>query len=91
MNYNNKNRLLYVAQSHSDFPSKWANKSDTASSNTGLIGIFFMALTLAIVSFSCTGPILGSVLANSLTNGPWPITADKEKNRDAPLMLYYDL
>lgn len=55
-------------------PSKWASKSDTASSKTGLIGIFFMALTLAIVSFSCTGPILGSVLANSLTDGPWPIT-----------------
>ncbi|MEE2953658.1 MAG: cytochrome c biogenesis protein CcdA [Bacteroidota bacterium] len=56
-------------------PSKWANKSDTASSKTGIIGIFFMALTLAIVSFSCTGPILGSVLAGVLTDGPWPITA----------------
>ena len=34
-----------------------------------------MALTLALVSFSCTGPILGTVLGNSLKNGPWPITA----------------
>lgn len=56
-------------------PSKWSNKADDAANTGGLVGIFFMALTLAIVSFSCTGPILGSVLANSLTDGPWPITA----------------
>jgi thiol:disulfide interchange protein DsbD len=49
-------------------PSSWANKMDSASSRVGgIIGIFFMALTLAIVSFSCTGPILGSLLAGSLT------------------------
>jgi len=40
---------------------------DTASKVGGFIGVFFMALTLAIVSFSCTGPILGSLLAGSLT------------------------
>ena len=56
-------------------PSKWSNSTDSAANSGGLFGIFFMALTLAIVSFSCTGPILGSVLANSLTDGPWPITA----------------
>ena len=49
-------------------PSSWGNKMDSASSVGGLIGIFFMALTLAIVSFSCTGPILGSLLAGSLTS-----------------------
>lgn len=49
-------------------PSSWGNKMDTASGAGGLIGIFFMALTLAIVSFSCTGPILGSLLAGSLTS-----------------------
>jgi len=48
-------------------PSSWGDKMDTASNVGGLIGIFFMALTLAIVSFSCTGPILGSLLAGSLT------------------------
>ena len=48
-------------------PSSWGNKMDSASSVGGVIGIFFMALTLAIVSFSCTGPILGSLLAGSLT------------------------
>ena len=48
-------------------PSSWGNKMDSASSVGGVLGIFFMALTLAIVSFSCTGPILGSLLAGSLT------------------------
>jgi thiol:disulfide interchange protein DsbD len=41
---------------------------DTASNVGGMVGIFFMALTLAIISFSCTGPILGSLLAGSLTS-----------------------
>ena len=48
-------------------PSSWGSKTDSAGSWSGGIGIFFMALTLAIVSFSCTGPILGSLLAGSLT------------------------
>ena len=48
-------------------PSSWGAKTDTASTWRGSVGIFFMALTLAIVSFSCTGPILGSLLAGSLT------------------------
>jgi thiol:disulfide interchange protein DsbD len=49
-------------------PSSLANKMDNASNVGGLVGSFFMALTLAIVSFSCTGPILGSLLAGSLSN-----------------------
>ena len=56
-------------------PSKLTNKADSASQVGGVLGIFFMALTLALVSFSCTGPILGTVLGNALKNGPWPITA----------------
>ncbi len=58
-------------------PSALANKADSASNVGGLIGIFFMALTLALVSFSCTGPILGSLLAGSLTSdgGAWQLTA----------------
>tara|TARA_B110000285_G_scaffold235539_1_gene317928 strand:+ start:11831 stop:13804 length:1974 start_codon:yes stop_codon:yes gene_type:complete len=48
-------------------PSQWGNKTDQGSNFNGGIGIFFMALTLAIVSFSCTGPILGTLLAGSLT------------------------
>lgn len=43
-------------------PSSWANKSDAMADRGGLIGIFFMAFTLAIVSFSCTGPIIGSAI-----------------------------
>ncbi|WP_037320787.1 thioredoxin family protein [Salegentibacter sp. Hel_I_6] len=50
-------------------PSSWSNKmDDKASSIGGFVGIFFMALTLALVSFSCTGPILGSLLGGSLTS-----------------------
>lgn len=48
-------------------PNSWGSKTDDASAIRGGLGIFFMALTLAIVSFSCTGPILGSLLAGSLT------------------------
>ncbi|MEC3964501.1 protein-disulfide reductase DsbD family protein [Flagellimonas halotolerans] len=47
-------------------PSSWANKMDSASSKLGGgLGVFFMALTLAIVSFSCTGPILGGLLGST--------------------------
>lgn len=49
-------------------PSSFANKVDSRSGIGDFAGIFFMALTLAIVSFSCTGPILGSLLAGALTN-----------------------
>lgn len=49
-------------------PNFIANKADSASNVGGLVGIFFMALTLAIVSFSCTGPILGSLLVGALSS-----------------------
>lgn len=48
-------------------PSSLANKVDSASNTGGLVGIFFMALTLVIVSFSCTGPILGTLLGSMAT------------------------
>ena len=48
-------------------PTSWANKADAASDRGGIIGIFFMAATLAIVSFSCTGPLVGSALAGAAT------------------------
>jgi len=48
-------------------PSSWANKMDSASTKVGgVLGIFFMAVTLAIVSFSCTGPILGGLLGGTV-------------------------
>lgn len=58
-------------------PASLANKADKASDVGGLVGIFFMALTLAIVSFSCTGPILGSLLVGALTTpgGQWNLVA----------------
>jgi len=50
-------------------PTSWANKSDKASDKGGLLGIFFMAFTLALVSFSCTGPIVGTLLVEAATGG----------------------
>jgi thiol:disulfide interchange protein len=50
-------------------PSKWSTKADQLSFKTGYIGIFFMAFTLALVSFSCTGPIIGSLLVQAATGG----------------------
>lgn len=46
-------------------PSKWVNFADKGADKGGLIGIFFMAFTLALVSFSCTGPIIGSLLVQA--------------------------
>lgn len=56
-------------------PAALANKADSKSGLGNIAGIFFMAGTLAIVSFSCTGPILGTLLANVANEGPWPLTA----------------
>jgi cytochrome c biogenesis protein CcdA/thioredoxin-related protein len=56
-------------------PGGLANKIDSRSGMGTVGGIFFMALTLAIVSFSCTGPILGSLLAGTAAEGAWPLTA----------------
>ena len=58
-------------------PASWGNATDEGATRNGSVGIFFMALTLAIVSFSCTGPILGSLLAGSLSadGGAMQLTA----------------
>lgn len=50
-------------------PNSWVNKADSASDKGGLIGIFFMAFTLSLVSFSCTGPIIGTLLVDAAVNG----------------------
>lgn len=50
-------------------PSSWSNKSDALADKGGLLGIFFMAATLAIVSFSCTGPLIGSALVEASSEG----------------------
>ena len=50
-------------------PSSWTNKSVEAEGKGGLVGIFFMAFTLALVSFSCTGPIVGTLLVEAASGG----------------------
>ena len=54
-----------------ELPSSLANKSDAKAGKGGLGGIFFMALTLVLVSFSCTGPIVGTVLIKSTSGEFW--------------------
>lgn len=58
-------------------PSGLAGKADSRSGISDFIGIFFMALTLVIVSFSCTGPILGTLLVSAFSseNGAWQLTS----------------
>ena len=50
-------------------PASWVNTADQASDRGGLLGIFFMAFTLSLVSFSCTGPIIGTLLVETATGG----------------------
>jgi thiol:disulfide interchange protein len=50
-------------------PNSWANKVDRQADKGGIVGILFMALALAIVSFSCTGPIVGTLLVESASRG----------------------
>lgn len=68
--------ILFVAFAISFFgyydiklPSSWSNKSDAAADRGGLLGIFFMAFTLSLVSFSCTGPIIGTLLVEAADGG----------------------
>lgn len=58
-----------------DLPSSIANRADSKKNLGSIGGIFFMALTLAIVSFSCTGPILGTLLVGSLSGGAMQLTS----------------
>ena len=52
-------------------PSGWTTKADSKSTKNGLLGVFFLALTLVLVSFSCTGPIVGTVLIKSTQGEFW--------------------
>ncbi len=67
--------LIFIAFALSFFgyyeitlPSSWSNAADKGADKGGLVGIFFMAFTLALVSFSCTGPIIGSLLVQTSQN-----------------------
>ncbi len=52
-------------------PSKLVNKSDKGADKKGLVGVFFMAMTLVLVSFSCTGPIVGTIIVKSTQGEVW--------------------
>jgi len=56
--------LSFLGWFEIQLPSSWANKVDSKSQRGGMIGIFFMALTLVLVSFSCTGPLVGTLLVD---------------------------
>ena len=57
--------LSFLGAFEIQLPTSWTNKADGASDRGGIIGIFFMAATLALVSFSCTGPLVGTALAGA--------------------------
>jgi len=61
--------LSFLGAFEISLPSGWLNRSDRLAGQGGWIGLFFMALTLALVSFSCTGPIVGSLLVEAAVNG----------------------
>lgn len=52
-------------------PASWTNSADKNSDRKGLVGVFFFALTLVLVSFSCTGPIVGTILIKSISGEVW--------------------
>ena len=71
--------LIFVAFAFSFFgyyeitlPSSWSTRSDSMADKGGILGIFFMAFTLALVSFSCTGPIIGSAIVTAASNAVGP-------------------
>jgi thiol:disulfide interchange protein DsbD len=61
--------LSFLGAFEITLPSSWVNMADNASSKGGIVGIFFMAFTLSLVSFSCTGPIIGTLLVEAAVGG----------------------
>ena len=61
--------LSFLGMFEITLPSSWVNKMDEKSERGGILGIFFMALTLALVSFSCTGPLVGTALVEAASGG----------------------
>lgn len=61
--------LSFLGAFEIQLPAKWTNKADEKADKGGVVGIFFMALVLSLASFSCTGPILGSLLVGISSNG----------------------
>lgn len=63
--------LSFLGAFEITLPSSLVNKMDEKSNQGGLIGLFFMAFTLALVSFSCTGPIIGTLLVDAVSKGSY--------------------
>lgn len=61
--------LSFLGAFEITLPSAWANSADRQADKGGVLGIFFMALALAVVSFSCTGPIVGTLLVQAASQG----------------------
>lgn len=61
--------LSFLGAFEITLPSSWINRADRQSDKGGILGIFFMAFTLSLVSFSCTGPIIGSLLVSAAVGG----------------------
>lgn len=61
--------LSFLGAFELTLPSSWINKADQASDKRGIIGIFFMAFTLSLVSFSCTAPVIGTLLVETAIQG----------------------
>jgi thiol:disulfide interchange protein len=61
--------LSFLGAFEIQLPAKWVNSADAKADKGGLVGIFFMALVLSLASFSCTGPILGSLLIGISSSG----------------------
>lgn len=63
--------LSFLGAFEITLPSVLVNKMDEKSNKGGIIGLFFMAFTLALVSFSCTGPIIGTLLVDAVSEGTY--------------------
>ena len=61
--------LSFLGAFELTLPSSWINKADQASDKRGIMGIFFMAFTLSLVSFSCTAPVIGTLLVETAIQG----------------------
>ncbi|MGN6267085.1 MAG: protein-disulfide reductase DsbD family protein [Ginsengibacter sp.] len=63
--------ISFLGAFNIELPSSWSNKADSKAGTGSFIGIFFMALTLVVVSFSCTGPIIGNLLVIAARGSYW--------------------
>jgi thiol:disulfide interchange protein DsbD len=63
--------ISFLGAFNIELPSSWGNKADSKASTGSFIGIFFMALTLVVISFSCTGPIIGNLLVIAARGSYW--------------------